>query len=147
MSNSRLQPLLSFFVVVAPSVLAGCVSAPRTSYTASEASSARILDLADLRLYADAPVSRFRGDRRPVVLSGPQTYLALPGGGADGAYGSGVLNGWTEAGTRPSFSIVSGVSTGALIAPLRFSVQRTTRHCVICIPAVSLKVCWTPQIR
>ncbi len=39
---------------------------------------------------------------------------------ADGAYGAGVLNGWTEAGTRPSFSMVSGVSTGALIAPFAF---------------------------
>ncbi len=48
------------------------------------------------------------------------TYLALSGGGADGAYGAGVLNGWTASGTRPTFSIVSGVSTGALIAPFAF---------------------------
>ncbi|QQM05650.1 hypothetical protein I8G32_04220 [Rhodopseudomonas palustris] len=54
------------------------------------------------------------------VLRGPRTYLALSGGGADGAYGAGVLNGWSEAGTRPSFSVVSGVSTGALIAPFAF---------------------------
>jgi predicted acylesterase/phospholipase RssA len=44
----------------------------------------------------------------------------LSGGGADGAYGAGVLNGWTAAGTRPEFSAVSGVSTGALIAPFAF---------------------------
>ncbi|MDB5604114.1 MAG: alpha/beta hydrolase [Bradyrhizobium sp.] len=50
--------------------------------------------------------------------AGPLTYLALSGGGADGAYG--VLNGWTAAGTRPAFSVVSGVSTGALIAPFAF---------------------------
>ncbi|WP_430642280.1 patatin-like phospholipase family protein [Afipia clevelandensis] len=48
------------------------------------------------------------------------TYLALSGGGADGAYGAGVLNGWTASGTRPTFLIVSGVSTGALIAPFAF---------------------------
>ncbi|MBR0706236.1 patatin-like phospholipase family protein [Bradyrhizobium liaoningense] len=116
-SCHRLFPLS--YVVLVLSVLVGCTS-PRTSYTASEASSARILNLADLRLYADAPISRARGDKRPVMLSGPQIYLALSGGGADGAYGAGVLNGWTETGTRPSFSIVSGVSTGALIAPFAF---------------------------
>jgi predicted acylesterase/phospholipase RssA len=44
----------------------------------------------------------------------------LSGGGADGAYGASVLNGWTAAGTRPEFSAVSGVSTGALIAPFAF---------------------------
>jgi Predicted esterase of the alpha-beta hydrolase superfamily len=48
------------------------------------------------------------------------SYLALSGGGADGAYGAGVLNGWTARGTRPEFSVVSGVSTGALIAPFAF---------------------------
>jgi patatin-like phospholipase/acyl hydrolase len=48
------------------------------------------------------------------------TYLALSGGGADGAYGAGVLSGWTAAGNRPTFSVVSGVSTGGLIAPFAF---------------------------
>jgi predicted acylesterase/phospholipase RssA len=46
--------------------------------------------------------------------------LALSGGGADGAYGAGVLNGWTASGTRPEFTVVSGVSTGAMIAPFAF---------------------------
>jgi len=51
------------------------------------------------------------------VLSAILHYRAA---GADGAYGAGVLNGWTAAGTRPEFSAVSGVSTGALIAPFAF---------------------------
>lgn len=46
--------------------------------------------------------------------------LALSGGGAGGAFGAGVLAGLTAAGTRPRFEIVSGVSTGALIAPFAF---------------------------
>ena len=46
--------------------------------------------------------------------------LALSGGGASGAFGAGFLNGWTEAGTRPKFKLVTGVSTGALIAPFAF---------------------------
>ncbi|MEO1331193.1 MAG: patatin-like phospholipase family protein [Pseudomonadota bacterium] len=47
-------------------------------------------------------------------------YLILSGGAADGAFGVGVLNGWTDAGDRPRFRVVSGVSTGALIAPYAF---------------------------
>lgn len=47
-------------------------------------------------------------------------YLALSGGAYDGAFGAGFLTGWSDAGTRPDFAIVSGVSTGALIAPLVF---------------------------
>ena len=46
--------------------------------------------------------------------------LALSGGGANGAYGGGLLVGWTEAGTRPVFHVVTGVSTGALAAPFAF---------------------------
>jgi predicted patatin/cPLA2 family phospholipase len=47
-------------------------------------------------------------------------FLALSGGGQDGAFGAGLLNGWTENGTRPEFEIVTGISTGALIAPFAF---------------------------
>jgi hypothetical protein len=47
-------------------------------------------------------------------------YLAVSGGGSDGAFGAGLLNGWSKAGTRPKFKIVTGVSTGGLIAPFAF---------------------------
>lgn len=51
---------------------------------------------------------------------GPITMLALSGGGARGAFGAGVLYGWSHAGGRPEFDIVTGVSTGALISPFAF---------------------------
>lgn len=51
---------------------------------------------------------------------GVHTVLALSAGGADGAYGAGVLNGWTRSGNRPHFDVVTGVSTGALMALLAF---------------------------
>lgn len=54
----------------------------------------------------------------------PMNYLALSGGGNDGAFGAGLLYGWTETGRRPEFSIVTGVSTGALIAPFAFLGSR-----------------------
>jgi hypothetical protein len=47
-------------------------------------------------------------------------HLALSGGGANGAFGAGLLNGWTKMGDRPVFKIVTGVSTGALMAPYAF---------------------------
>ena len=50
----------------------------------------------------------------------PTAYLAVSGGGDNGAFASGLLNGWTKAGTRPEFKLVTGVSTGALIAPFAF---------------------------
>lgn len=55
------------------------------------------------------------GGRRPVV-----NFLALSGGGSDGAFGAGVLAGWTASGKRPEFHFVTGVSTGALTAPFAF---------------------------
>jgi len=50
----------------------------------------------------------------------PNSFLAISGGGDNGAFGAGLLNGWTKAGTRPEFKLVTGVSTGALIAPFAF---------------------------
>jgi hypothetical protein len=47
-------------------------------------------------------------------------FLLFPGGGPNGAYGAGYLSGWSESGTRPTFHIVTGISTGALIAPFAF---------------------------
>lgn len=47
-------------------------------------------------------------------------YLALSGGGDNGAFGAGLLCGWTARGDRPQFNLVSGVSTGSMIAPFAF---------------------------
>lgn len=50
----------------------------------------------------------------------PAKFLALSGGGSEGAFGAGLLSGWSAARTRPEFITVTGVSTGALIAPFAF---------------------------
>lgn len=47
-------------------------------------------------------------------------FLAISGGGSNGAFGAGLLVGWTASGTRPKFDVVTGVSTGSLIAPFAF---------------------------
>ena len=66
--------------------------------------------------------------RAPQVLEGVRraagagavNVLALSGGGAGAAFGAGALTGWSLLGTRPQFQIVTGVSSGALIAPFAF---------------------------
>jgi len=73
----------------------------------------RSTDTVKIRALADAFTERLAQEDRHEVLS-------LSGGGAGGAYGAGVMVGWTERGDRPEFDIVSGVSTGALIAPFAF---------------------------
>jgi predicted acylesterase/phospholipase RssA len=60
------------------------------------------------------------GQQRSVPTPPRKTCLCLSGGGAFGAYQAGLLVGWTEAGTRPAFDAVTGVSTGALVAAMAF---------------------------
>jgi hypothetical protein len=50
----------------------------------------------------------------------PAYFLAVSGGGGDGAFGAGLICGWSESGTMPVFKLVTGVSTGSLIAPFVF---------------------------
>ena len=50
----------------------------------------------------------------------PVAFLAISGGGDDGAFGAGLLSGWSARGTRPNFKLVTGVSTGAMMAPFAF---------------------------
>ncbi len=54
------------------------------------------------------------------IYEQPHNYLAISGGGANGAFGAGLLVGWTASGTRPEFTMVTGISTGALTAPFAF---------------------------
>ena len=54
------------------------------------------------------------------IMGGEHIYLALSGGGENGAFTAGLLAGWTAAGDRPEFTLVTGISTGALIAPYAF---------------------------
>ena len=48
-------------------------------------------------------------------------WLVLSGGGADGAFGAGLLLGLTEAGKRSQYAVISGVSSGALLATFAFA--------------------------
>ncbi|MCA3324091.1 MAG: patatin-like phospholipase family protein [Roseomonas sp.] len=115
-------------------LLAGCASVRRLPSPPSEQlTSIDVLGVRDSRFWADgdpAPIVAYyenvlrrriaalppgRGGRMP-----PGHFLALSGGADNGAFGAGVLNGWTETGQRPAFDMVTGVSAGALIAPFAF---------------------------
>ncbi len=69
---------------------------------------------------ADVPKAGLPGssalERHPPLSN----LLAISGGAEDGAFGAGLLVGWSDAGTRPAFDLVTGVSSGALIAPFAF---------------------------
>jgi hypothetical protein len=66
--------------------------------------------------YVNEPADAYQKEADTVVYN----YLAVSGGGSDGAFGAGLLKGWSESGKRPKFKFVTGVSTGALIAPFAF---------------------------
>ena len=90
------------------------------------------LDIPNARFFRDQPALISAEQERALVreakYSGvgrggelPTAYLlALSGGGDNGAFGAGLLVGWTAHGDRPKFKIVTGVSTGSLIAPFAF---------------------------
>ena len=61
-----------------------------------------------------------RASRKPAVLPPRRTELVLTGGGAYGAYPAGVLCGWSQTGTRPEFDVVTGISTGGILACFAF---------------------------
>jgi len=80
----------------------------------------------DMSELAEIGVDSLRLERDYLAKQGhtgplpPSAFLAISGGGDKGAYTAGLLNGWTAAGTRPEFKLVTGISTGALIAPFAF---------------------------
>lgn len=86
---------------------------------------ATVLGIPNARFWADTdgPAMLQEATQARSRESNPQSdasYLALSGGSDNGAFGAGVIVGWTELGTRPSFKLVTGISTGALIAPFAF---------------------------
>lgn len=121
---------LSLTVLLLSLVLAGCGSLPRQAAPPpGQSSRADISGLSEVRYYTttqsgiDAVVREIERQRKatPIRLNTPSIdFLSISGGGDNGAFAAGLLNGWTVHGSRPSFQLVTGVSTGALIAPFAF---------------------------
>ena len=113
----------------------GCASPGRSpAVPVQDTTRAEIPGIPNARYWVDADVEPFVRDaiasaqREMAYLARtghqgplpPVNFLAVSGGGDDGAFGAGLLVGWTATGTRPEFKGVTGVSTGALIAPFAF---------------------------
>jgi len=92
---------------------------PRTPFTAAEDAAASIPGMPDARFWADSPT-----DFNNALPSKPGPWLILSSGGEDGAFGAGLLSGLGASGKRPDYSVVTGVSTGALMAPFAFAGPR-----------------------
>lgn len=131
-SFSRLRLFLLFAIAL---LVSGCALTPRIVPADGLAASRAVIP--------GIPLARIWGDEAPThlvaeierhmpsvkrlassarIINGrPHVFiLALSGGGSDGAFGAGVLKGWTQSGTRPQFDLVTGVSAGAIIAPFAF---------------------------
>ncbi len=103
------KSVMQVFVFLCLIFLAACASRP------DEGEAIRTvlpIEAVDPASPTESPVQRLRDS--------DHTVLALSAGGADGAFGAGVLAGWTASGNRPKFDVVTGVSTGALLSVLTF---------------------------
>lgn len=113
--------------MTAIALLAGCAAssrreAPLLAYRdAAPVGFARdVMYVDDARQESAGGATRLLWQARQVATGRPANVLALSGGGGGVAFGAGALVGWTRTGTRPEFQIVTGVSAGALLAPLAF---------------------------
>lgn len=137
-SSSYRTSLASWVMLVMALLLqglvAGCATPTRLAAVPSglTAQAQTVVPNARFFPYRDDPgfitegTASFRREEAWLKASGhtgplpPVAFLTVSGGGGDGAFGAGLLTGWSESGTRPEFKLVTGVSTGALIAPFAF---------------------------
>jgi hypothetical protein len=133
---SGLHSRRGFFAigVGAAALLAGCAGLERgPAVPLGRTVQASVLGLPNERFYPtrgvdalgaefDAAVRRLRRTQglTPDAPVPPVQLLAVSGGGEDGAFGAGLLCGWSDEGSRPVFELVTGVSTGALTAPFAY---------------------------
>jgi len=113
----------SLYVFLLVSTLIPATAEQRTPYTEAELENALPMGIPGVRAWGDAPLSTLKtqlANLGPLLTGQPISMLALSGGGEHGAYGAGLLCGWSESGHRPTFDIVTGVSTGALMSPFAF---------------------------
>ena len=126
------RAFLTIIVFWVSAVLVACASTPaRNPVPAELTSQVGIEGIPDARFWGDEwpkfSMERFEtytdADFRKHfkgIYGKPHNYLAISGGGPNGAFGAGLFVGWTESGTRPEFTMVTGISTGALTAPFAF---------------------------
>jgi hypothetical protein len=129
MKHSR--KILIIIFILSALLMSGCaISHKRNPLPEAYRDIAHIPYIPDARIWGDtlptglqekiAEIKEEIREKEPEVKYKPIDYLAISGGGANGAFGAGLLVGWTAAGNRPEFRVVTDISTGALIPPSLF---------------------------
>jgi predicted acylesterase/phospholipase RssA len=119
--NAPLLARRKFLAGMGAMALTGCAGTPQPIL--SSRSAADPDPLARFRFFADDGSDKWLQHLTTPRLPAGPNVLALSGGGEDGAFGAGALVGLSARGDRPDFDLVTGVSTGALIAPFAFLGQ------------------------
>jgi len=116
----------SLVILTALLLLTGCAG-NRNAVPVELQHQAEVPGFKHIRIHGDASAEEIQelmsggGKKRPANYSKDEfTMLSLSGGGSDGAFGAGFLCGWSTTGERPEFDLVTGISTGSLIAPFAF---------------------------
>jgi predicted acylesterase/phospholipase RssA len=135
------RALRTSVMLLAAMIVAGCAATlPRNALPERLVDQAEPAGLDRVRIWGDAPPAQIRAvvaaemaqrGEAAIARSNDEpisNFLAISGGAEDGAFGAGLLSGWTAAGTRPEFDLVTGVSAGALIAPFAFLGPRYDRQ-------------------
>lgn len=117
---NRITAIVS--VIATAVILAGCssISAKRAEIPTNLIAEGAMSHSAPLRYWGDDPGFAASHTRVKPGSDGQVDFLTISGGGINGAYGAGYLLGWTASGTRPEFEVVTGISVGAITAPLAF---------------------------
>ena len=108
------------------SLLSACSFIQRDEFTSRQQAVATVPGVRDARAWVDGTDAELRAFMKGSVITSSGSsrssldVLAISGGAYDGAFGAGVVNGWTATGARPQFAVVTGVSAGSLIAPFAF---------------------------
>jgi len=125
LDNSVKRVRSAAILLFLPLLLGACVTLPRASFTAADQAKASPPGFSHIRYTQDQLeyAANLRAAIRPDA-QGHFNVLAISGGGANGAYGAGLLQAWARSGQEPQFQIITGVSTGALTAPLVFAGGR-----------------------
>lgn len=133
--RSTLRTPAGFALVAILLTIAGCAATiVRNPVPRALVNQAEVIGMGDVRFWGDAlpagfdalvveRIAQLRRYRPELIRPGARpvvSHLAISGGGDNGAFGAGLLIGWSDAGTRPTFEIVTGISTGALTAPFAF---------------------------
>ena len=128
--KAKQSAVLCVFISIA-CLLSSCATVPvRNPLPERLGDTARVPGIPRARFWGDEAPSFFEAvvgqshaklmRQFPGIMGREHNYLALSGGGAKGAFGAGLLVGWSAAGTRPEFTMVTGISTGAIMAPFAF---------------------------